>query len=297
MKKAKALHPVPKPKPKPKGRHHGPRQAAPPHPAGPASHGTAPPAPPAHHKPGAAHHAKPGRPHHAGKPKRPKRKQPVRKLALGEMVACCSAEAVAMSLRLAGWPVTDADVLALYYSAAGGPDDGASIGDTLDAAARFGLVGVTPRAVAHLDGSAEPDGYLAPAERGAACIACAGIGFLFGHGLILGPGLPSQFREQRLHLADRAGVAADVQRVEVPAAPAAHVEDIAGLGDERAHAVLKEPVPPVGSRGHGLILGLALPEGPHAVYATPAGWWSWGELHDPGQFPGAVIEEAWAVTW
>lgn len=47
--------------------------------------------------------------------------------------------------------------------------------------------------------------------------------------------------------------------------------------------------------GHGLILGLALPEGPHAVLATGDGWWSWGELYDPSGFPGAVIEEAWAV--
>jgi hypothetical protein len=45
--------------------------------------------------------------------------------------------------------------------------------------------------------------------------------------------------------------------------------------------------------GHALILGIDAP-GPHCVLATPRGWWSWGELHDP--WP-ARIEEAWAVGW
>ena len=46
-----------------------------------------------------------------------------------------------------------------------------------------------------------------------------------------------------------------------------------------------------------VLLGLELPEGPHAVLATADGWWSWGGLYDPAAFPGAVVEEAWAVTW
>lgn len=46
----------------------------------------------------------------------------------------------------------------------------------------------------------------------------------------------------------------------------------------------------------GLILGLDLPEGPHAVTLGPdGGAWSWGQLWDLGG--EAVIEEAWAVTW
>jgi hypothetical protein len=45
-----------------------------------------------------------------------------------------------------------------------------------------------------------------------------------------------------------------------------------------------------------LILQVDLP-GPHAVLATPDGWWSWGELHDPSQWPDAVVEEAWAIGW
>ncbi len=44
-----------------------------------------------------------------------------------------------------------------------------------------------------------------------------------------------------------------------------------------------------------LILGVDLP-GSHAVLATADGWWSWGELHCPCEFPDAVIEEAWAVN-
>ena len=67
-----------------------------------------------------------------------------RGLALGEAVACCAAEAVAASARLAGWPVGDADVLALYELTADSPDAGASILATLDAAYVFGLAGVRP---------------------------------------------------------------------------------------------------------------------------------------------------------
>ena len=52
---------------------------------------------------------------------------------------------------------------------------------------------------------------------------------------------------------------------------------------------------------HAYILGLDLPYGePHAVVAHDGVWWSWGEPYqpfDPDWFPGAVIDEAWAVTW
>lgn len=47
---------------------------------------------------------------------------------------------------------------------------------------------------------------------------------------------------------------------------------------------------------HGLVLGVELP-GAHTVLATAGGWWSWGDLHDPAQFPHALIEECWAVSW
>jgi hypothetical protein len=69
---------------------------------------------------------------------------PRRQLALGDGVACCSAEALAASLRLAGWPVTDADVLALYRLTARDDDAGASILATLEAAAEYGLAGWRP---------------------------------------------------------------------------------------------------------------------------------------------------------
>ena len=70
------------------------------------------------------------------------RKPVRRKLALGEAVACCAAEALAASLRLTGRRVSDADVLALYERTADGPDVGASILATLEAAAEYGLAGV-----------------------------------------------------------------------------------------------------------------------------------------------------------
>jgi hypothetical protein len=66
-----------------------------------------------------------------------------RALSVGD-VSCCSADALAASLRLAGWPVTAADVLALYRLTADCADAGASIVATLDAAYVFGLAGVRP---------------------------------------------------------------------------------------------------------------------------------------------------------
>lgn len=67
-----------------------------------------------------------------------------RGLALGDGVACCAAEALAATLRLAGQRVTDDDVLELYYRTAAGPDDGATIAATLAAAAEHGLAGIRP---------------------------------------------------------------------------------------------------------------------------------------------------------
>ncbi len=46
-------------------------------------------------------------------------------------------------------------------------------------------------------------------------------------------------------------------------------------------------------RAGTVLLGVDRP-GPHAVLATPDGWWSWGELYSP--WP-ARIEEAWVVSW
>lgn len=65
-------------------------------------------------------------------------------LALGEAVACCAAEAVAASLRLAGTPVEPADVLALHRYAGGDADAGASILAVLEATGEHGLAGIRP---------------------------------------------------------------------------------------------------------------------------------------------------------
>lgn len=76
---------------------------------------------------------------------------PRRQLALGEGVACCSAEALAASLRAAGRSVEPSDVLALYKHTADGPDAGAAIVATLEAAYEFGLAGVRPVSFAPVD--------------------------------------------------------------------------------------------------------------------------------------------------
>ena len=92
---------------------------------------------PAHHAAKTAHaktaHAKAKHPAHTK----------ARALSIGD-VSCCAADALAWSLRLAGWPVADEDVLALYKLTADSPDTGASILATLDAASVFGLAGVRP---------------------------------------------------------------------------------------------------------------------------------------------------------
>ncbi len=126
-----------------------------------------------------------------------------RKLSPGD-AACCAAEALAASLRLAGVPVGDEDVLALYWRTAADADAGATISATLEAAQRYGLAGVRPVVIQDVDSS-----------------------------------LMS-----------------------------------------------------------GLILGVTLPGGPHALTLDPSGAvWSWGELHDPAGLGAGPVEEAWSVQW
>lgn len=67
-----------------------------------------------------------------------------RKLALGQEVACCAAEAVAASLRLTGARAGDDDVLRLYESVAASPDQGATLTATLLAVSASGLAGHLP---------------------------------------------------------------------------------------------------------------------------------------------------------
>lgn len=90
---------------------------------------------PAHQK--AGHHA-----HKAGHVKTVGH-HPKRHLSLGE-VACCAAEALASSLRLAGASVSDADVLSLYWRTASYPSEGATLLDTLRVAQEYGLAGWRP---------------------------------------------------------------------------------------------------------------------------------------------------------
>lgn len=59
-------------------------------------------------------------------------------------VSCCGAEALAVSLRLTGAAVADEDVLALYWRTTSDPGAGATLWDTLQAAAEHGLAGVRP---------------------------------------------------------------------------------------------------------------------------------------------------------
>ena len=102
----------------------------------------------AHHKPAGQHHPKTAH----TKAKHPKHTK-ARAVSLGD-VGCCTADALAWSLRLAGWPVGEPDVLALYKLTADSPDAGAPILGTLDAAYVFGLGGIRPvsfEAVTDLD--------------------------------------------------------------------------------------------------------------------------------------------------
>lgn len=131
------------------------------------------------------------------------KQHPRRQLSLGGGVACCSAEALAASLRLAGVPVGDADVLALYWRTADDEDAGASILATLEAAARFGLAGYRPTV------TSVQVGCFAECEHGYGCrelgpARCEVAGCPSGdeagcdlhreyapaHGLILGVSLP-----------------------------------------------------------------------------------------------------------
>jgi hypothetical protein len=147
-------------------------------------------------------------------------------------VGCCTAEALAMSLRLQGVRVADEDVLALYWHTASDPEAGASIVATLEAAWRFGLGGVRPAWLAE-----EVLDY---------------------------PPLPFGQR-----LRDR--LKPDLSES----------DDLIGF----------RPV-----HGTSLILGVEMP-GPHTLLAAPDGLWSWGEPFNPSEWPGMVVEEAWAVTW
>lgn len=61
-----------------------------------------------------------------------------------ELVACCSAAAVADHLRLSGGSCSADEMLELYFSVTADPDSGASLEDVLAYAAGHGLAGAYP---------------------------------------------------------------------------------------------------------------------------------------------------------
>lgn len=306
MKQQSALGPMPGPKAKAAGRKKkGPgrtvQSATGPMPKrgpGAAAGLNPPPARHPHHH-GAARQSGfgPPVPARAPKPKRPKRKKPVRKLAGSSLVACCAAEAVAMSLRLAGGRVTDEDMLALYFATAGVPDDGASIGDTLDAVAGVGLAGI--RQVFY-----EPLIVTGAAGVAASPLAACGSGLEWHHQIAIAAQSADEHVGHDLILGADAWPASGLLDSLTCGNVTININSRRS-GDWPASALiganlqLSGPKPvtaPCGSK-FACILGLDLPEGPHAVCATEDGWWSWGRLYPASAFSQAIIGEAWAVTW
>lgn len=115
-----------------------------------------------------------------------------RGLSLAEGVACCSAEALAASLRLAGGTVSDDDVLELHWRARGTEDEGVSILAALEAASVFGLTGYRPVfAERPLDDLPLPFGQLLGHVKDVDLGEVDhGLGEGLIHGLILGVELP-----------------------------------------------------------------------------------------------------------
>jgi len=161
-------------------------------------------------------------------------------------VACCAAQAAAASLWLAlGVRVHEEDVLGLYWRTAGGPDEGAAVLATLEAAREYGLAGARPA--------------------------------VFGE-------------VRSALLAAPSGIEPEPRELPGPASTGVRRRPVKGHDCAAGSDPARKPMP--------LILRLTLPEGPHAVTAAPDGtWWSWGEPYGPDDFPGAVVEECWAVSW
>jgi hypothetical protein len=218
--------------------------------------------------------------------------------AIGDLLPVCAAEAVAMSLRLAGQRVSEDEVAGLHWAAGGDVRRPVSIAAAL-AAARSGLAGCVPALDEQVFADFADD--LAaldlgrrfneqPVGRDAAKLkplVDLVVDRPFAHALILGVG-----HAQELGRGDDAEDEDRGARHLIPAA------DGYGCGadphrDNNADQRSGNVGYPALSRSHALILGVNVP-GPHCVLATPGGWWSWGRLWDP--WPCA-IEEAWAVTW
>jgi hypothetical protein len=195
-------------------------------------------------------------------------------------VSCCAAEAVAASLRLAGRPVSPADVLALYRCTADSPDAGASIVATLEAALAFGLAGVRPVEFDPVDGIL--DGLLGHLDVN-----------LGRAGVVEVPHL-----DEPQHIREPVHGASVILGLDLPEAALAF--GVAGVRPVGFEEVMPSDPGPMDSglrvTGSSLILGLDLPEAPHAVTLDPSGAvWSWGALYDLTD--EAVVDEVWAVLW
>jgi hypothetical protein len=206
-----------------------------------------------------------------------------RALAL-DGTGCCVSEALAASLRLYGVPVGLDDVLGLHRAADADDDHGVPVRVLLEAAAEYGLAGYRPVGYR----PAECDGDLPGRSREWRHPLLEGMGGEavtddLGHHLL-------PYRAPELEVAAPGAVA---DRIWLPLGRRGQLDLTSAV---RVDEFL------VGHRGgdftlrHALILGIDLP-GPHAVLAAADGWWSWGELHCPCEWPDAVIEEAWALTW
>lgn len=223
-----------------------------------------------------------------------------RKLSPGD-VALCPAEAVAAAARLAGWAVSDEDVLDLYARCADGPSSGFTIAAALAAASRWGVGGV--RLIDH-----EP--LVMAGGAGVLSSPFATLGRADeGHRESVFPvaALPADEHVERSHALILGVESRDepARRAEgLQICGAAAKADLADVAHAAAFAPAEQPDPFVPAEdgadflfGHALILGVDLP-GPHAVtVATDGCWVSWGEHYDPADFPDAVIEEAWAVAF
>lgn len=181
-------------------------------------------------------------------------------LAIGDALPVCAFEAIAASLRLAGQRVHEDDVVELWHLSGAGAD-GASVGEALAAAARFGLAGCRPR-TAELVVAATPVGAF--------------------------PLIPLDLESASMDRPVAVVGGAELDPVATSAACEHPLNGQPGFACVPAGALLRECL-----TGHALILGVDVPA-PHAVLATADGWWSWGELLAP--WP-ARVDEAWAVSW
>jgi hypothetical protein len=208
-------------------------------------------------------------------------------------VACCAAQAVAESLRIAlSVRVSDEDVLALHWLAGGSADAGVPVLAALEAAQAWGPRGLDVREVACVPESPQTVFGVSPAQPVIERVLRRDV---------LEPEVVQPVHRFPL-LDPPAATRADQERQAVIAVARVGPEHVAqrtlpGHAGGLGVVACDDPVV-LGIHLTSVILGLDLPEGAHAVCVGPDGaWWSWGEPYDPATWPDAVVEEAWAVQW